>query len=174
MITINIDYFNSKTDVSQNFYDNIINKLNLNSLMCPCGSHDLVKHAHYTRGVKTAKGKIRINVLRVKCNSCGKTHALLLSNIVPYQIVQLPDQIRIIEDDDIEGLMITKPDIDENDVYRIKRRYKEQFKELLISFKLKIDKDIVVNSFKYFKKQFMQASRNKCPLNVLSLAIHIT
>lgn len=60
-------------------------------LKCPhCASGDLIKWGSYTRTLyygneNALKCKI-INIKRVKCKECCKTHSLLPSFIVPYKI----------------------------------------------------------------------------------------
>lgn len=42
------------------------------------------RHGYYSRNVITKHCIKRINILRVKCPSCGKTHAILPSFLIPY------------------------------------------------------------------------------------------
>jgi hypothetical protein len=42
------------------------------------------RHGYYSRNVITKYTIERINILRVKCPSCGKTHAILPSFLIPY------------------------------------------------------------------------------------------
>ncbi len=44
----------------------------------------LHRHGYYSRNVITKYSIYRINILRVKCPSCGKTHAVLPSFLIPY------------------------------------------------------------------------------------------
>ena len=75
-------------------FENILNyyyTVDINSYCeCPfCGSNDFIKWGKYQRGVYfISNGKIVFKVIdihRVKCKKCGKTHALLPSIIVPYK-----------------------------------------------------------------------------------------
>ncbi|MDO4501531.1 MAG: DUF6431 domain-containing protein [Erysipelotrichaceae bacterium] len=158
MITIYVDDFNGEID--QKSYDSIINNLSLNTLQCPICKHFGMKiHGYYDRPVKTVAGIIKIVILRVKCLHCGKTHAILLSTLVPYQSIQLKDQIKIIKDDNIKELLESNLYIDENDISRVKRNYNNRFKEMLASEKLTLEEDIIINFFKRFNRQFLQIKR---------------
>lgn len=69
-------------------YDNINN---LPYLECPkCNSTELIKYGTYNRQICYINEKNiildTIKIQRVKCKTCGKTHALLPSFIVPYKI----------------------------------------------------------------------------------------
>lgn len=96
MITIFVPDCNQ---ISQSFYDSLIHDLQLHQLTCSC-SHSacLSVHGYYKRTVKLSSGAIRLRVCRVKCSECGATHALLLSSMVPYSQIPLPDQQRICRD----------------------------------------------------------------------------
>lgn len=50
-----------------------------------CGYEGMLhRHGYYSRNVITRYSINRINILRVKCPSCGKTHAVLPSFLIPY------------------------------------------------------------------------------------------
>ena len=169
MITIKCEIFN----ICQKNYDDIINSINISELICPsCNHADMVIHGHYKRKIKTSSGTITIIIKRVKCKTCGKTHAILLSFFVPYSLISFNHHLRIINNDDIEELMDEVVDIDESDIGNIKRRYKKYWKEKLISFDISItDTDLIDKCFKWFDRQFMQ---NKCTVNCLFNLNHIS
>ena len=161
MITIKCNLCN----INQEKYDEIISDLDFNRLVCPkCGHSNLIIHGCYSRRLKTKIGTIYLRIIRVKCKSCGSTHALLLSCLVPYSSIDLKSHIRIISNDDINGLMIEVSDIDESNIAYVKRMFNCHFKERLLSVCMSIDDNLVFNCFKYFKRQFMQI---KCTDNIL-------
>lgn len=161
MITINCNLIN----INQENYDEIINDLDLYRLICPkCGHSGLKIHGYYSRKLKTKLGTIYLRVIRVICKECGSTHALLLSCIVPYSSMDLKSHIRIINKDNIKGLMLEISDIDESNVAYTLKMYKLHYKERLLSVDIKIDDNLVFNCFKHFNKQFMQI---KCTSNCL-------
>ena len=162
MITIKCDLDN----INQEKYDEIINNLDFNRLICPkCNHSDLIIHGYYERRLKTRIETIYLRIVRVVCKTCGSTHALLLSCLVPYSSIDLKSHIRIINNDNIVGLMDEISDIDESNVAYVLRMFNRYFKERLLSVNISIsDDDLVFNCFKYFKRQFMQI---KCVSNIL-------
>ena len=96
------------------------------------------------------------DILRVKCKECGKTHAVLLSLIVPYQSVELEIQIQILKDEDVEKIMVNNEAIDEQEVYRIRKRFKTKYKKWMSLNKLSFLDDLVKLAFRDFKSNFMQ------------------
>ena len=162
MITIKCDLFN----INQEKYDEIINNLDFNRLICPkCNHSDLIIHGYYSRRLKTKIGTIYLRIIRVICKTCGSTHALLLSCLIPYSSMDLKSHIRIINNDDINDLMNEISDIDESNVAYVKRMFYLHFKQRLLSLSISTsDDNLVFNCFKYFKRQFMQI---KCVSNIL-------
>ena len=157
MITLKVEKENS--ELTQEKYDTIIRNIDIHSLECTCGRHDMVVHSYYSRNIKTKSGVIKLDILRVKCKECGKTHAVLLSLIVPYQSVELEIQIQIIKDEDVEALMVNNEAIDEQLVYRIKKRFKSKFEKWMSLNKLSFLDDLVKLAFRDFKSNFMQMRR---------------
>ncbi len=101
MITITVQEFNT---LSQKYYDQIINELNLYAVKCCCGeSGCLSYHGSYERWICSPTPdepdrRYRLIVQRVKCSVCGHTHALMLSSMVPYSSILLEDQIGILQE----------------------------------------------------------------------------
>ncbi len=157
MITLNVEKEN--IELTQELYDTIIRKIDIHSLGCTCGRHDMVVHSYYSRQVRTESGVIKLDILRVKCKECGKTHAVLLSLIVPYQSVELEIQIQIIKDEDIEALTVNNEAIDEQLVYRIRKRFKTKYKKWMSLNKLSFLDDLVKLAFRDFKSNYMQISK---------------
>lgn len=75
-----------------------LNTVNFGHLECPnCHSHDLIRWGSYERNViffsnfnKSLESNI-LKIHRVRCKSCGKTHALLPFGIIPYK--QFTDEV---------------------------------------------------------------------------------
>ena len=155
MITIYLKNFNR--ELTQKIYDEVIDNLNIYNLMCPkCFACHMSKHAYYSRGVKTKSGKIELVVLRVKCEECNSTHAILLSCIIPYQSIQLKDQIRIIKNINVKQLMKDNTCISELNVYYVRRNYRKYFEQRLISHNISLDRNLVYNCFLKFFRNFNQ------------------
>ena len=157
MITLKVEKENSV--ISQETYDSIIRSIDIHSLECTCGRHDMVVHSYYSRCVKTKSGVIKLNILRVKCKECGKTHAVLLSLIVPYQSVALNIQIQILKDKEIETLLVNNEAIDEQLVYPIRKRFKIKYKKWMSLNRISFLDDLVKLAFRDFKSNFMQVRK---------------
>ena len=160
----------------QKNYNEFIKSIDFHKLTCSCGmSGQLIKHAYYDRHIKTPDAVITITILRVKCKSCGKTHALFPECIVPYSQILLDDHISIINaynnGSSFEPIMIANEFIDESNISYIIKQYLRYWRERIISFKISLDLSISKQCLKFFKQQFMQI---KCTPNILFLQTHIT
>lgn len=152
--------------ISQSFYDSVINDLQLHQLACPCGhSACLSVHGYYRRSLKMGDGTVRLRVCRVGCSACGATHALLLSSIVPYSQISLADQQRICQDyeagNDTCGICQDLLSIDENNVKSVLRNYRRYWREKLRSLRICLFPltGLVCSCFSDYSAQFMQIHR---------------
>ena len=166
MITLKVDKLNR--EISQKLYDEIIESVDIHLLECTCKRHNMVVHGYYSRNIKTHNGNVELVILRVRCKECGKTHAVLISFIVPYQSIEMSVRIEIITDKDIEKIMNDNPSIDELNVYRVKERFRSKYKAWMRSLNLTLEDDLVLESFRYFRSNFMQTHRGVYNLNVIS------
>ena len=57
MITLKVEKENS--ELTQETYDSIIRSIDIHSLECTCGRHDMVVHGYYSHCVKTKSGVIK-------------------------------------------------------------------------------------------------------------------
>lgn len=82
--------------LNQKSYSNVIFSLDLSLLSCPnCSHRGLYVHGYYNRNFKG----ISINIQRVICPHCGKTHALLLFPMIPFlSAVSFDDIVSILSD----------------------------------------------------------------------------
>ena len=157
MISLKVDDLKEK--LNQQLYDDYINFIDIHSLSCTCGNHDNVIHGYYKRKVRTDKGNIKLKIVRIKCKCCGKTHAVLLSLIIPYKSVCLSTSIRIIKKDNIDSLMIDNIQIDEQVMFRIRKVFNEKYKKWMSLSKLTFNDDLVFKSFIDFKSNFLQVRK---------------
>ena len=68
MITVLV---NENNPISQDFYDSVINSLQLHRIFCSCGHAGCLHiHGYYTRHVKTPAGTVILRILRLKCAEC--------------------------------------------------------------------------------------------------------
>lgn len=160
MITILVKEYNQ---FSQSFYDSVINSVQIHMLTCSCGhSACMTIHGYYKRSVQTETGKIKLRICRVKCSDCGRTHALLLSSIVAYSLVPLNVQRLIAKAFDectrTPVIFDVHPEIDENCIRAIIRRYKKYWKQRLAAEAIPLDpaKRLVCMCLSLYQAQFMQ------------------
>ena len=152
--------------ISQSFYDSVINSIQFHQLVCPCGHAACLSiHGYYSRSVKTPDGSIKLRICRVKCSECGRTHALLLSSIVPYSQISLVCQQRICSDYE-NGRAICSVcndciSIDENNVKSVLRNYRLRWRQMLRSLKIPLFPlhGLVCSCFSFYSVQFMQIHR---------------
>lgn len=163
MITVLVRDYNQ---ISQSFYDSVINDIQLHQLTCSCGhSACLSVHGYYKRSVKRDEEKLRLRICRVKCSVCGTTHAILLSSIVPYSQMSLVDQQHIClayeAGDDTCGICEDHLSIDENNVKSVLRNYRRYWHEKLRSLRILLSPltDLVSACFSFYSSQFMQIHR---------------
>lgn len=163
MITIFLKNCNS---ISQSEYDSIINRIQLHQLSCSCGhSGCMTIHGYYRRSVKLPDGMIRLRICRVKCSVCNKTHALLLSSLVPYSQIRLCDQHQICVDfengDCVLSVCESNIGIDENNVKYILRNYRRRWQEMLRSIRIMLDPVslLIPACFANYALQFLQIHR---------------
>ena len=138
MITIFVEESNPLTP---NFYNNLINSLQLHRLTCTCGhSACLSIHGYYTRSLKTPEGKSSFRICRVICSCCHHTHALLPSSMVPYSQISMEEHVEVISCHETkegwEPLMHRNPSIDEGNCRYIVRSFLKHWKHRLLSGKI--------------------------------------
>ena len=156
-----------KTDIckplSQKLYNEIISSIQLHQLKCSCGhSGCLIGHGSYRRTIKQFGEKIILKIYRVKCNVCGKTHALMLLDIVPYSQIPLRDQADILANV-LSGkspvdVLNHNPLVDENNLRHILRNFRRHWKERLMSERLSLAAlgMLAGKCLAIYKRQFMQ------------------
>ena len=137
----------------------------------------MVRHGYYSRRLKTSHGTIVLRILRVKCKECGRTHAILPELVVPYS--QIPADLQQIMllyplgSRELETLMQSNCDITESNVLAVRSRYRQNWKERILSMGMTLQVDIadlIQRSFFVFHRQFMQIHRG---INLAVFAIHI-
>ena len=163
MITILVQDCNL---ISQSFYDSVINRIQFHQLTCTCGhSACMTIHGYYQRSVKLPTETLRLRICRVRCSECGKTHALLLSSIVPYSQIRTCDQqqICIAFEQHLSTVSVcdSNPEIDENNVKSVLRNYRHRWCEMLKSLRISLSPliDLICSCFADYSAQFMQIHR---------------
>lgn len=168
MILIYVEDYNSFS-LNQNYYDSVINNIQLQQLSCTCGcSGCLAIHAYYMRGVILPDGVCRIRICRVRCQECGCTHALLLSSIVPYDRISLSDQHKIIlayeKGTSPAAVCEENPCLDENNIKAVIRRYLLFWLQRLLTEAIRLNdiRSLVRECTAHYSLQFMQIRRTVC------------
>lgn len=155
--------------ITQVQYNDIIESIQINKLKCTCSHYGcLYRYGYYTRTIKSPYGSCRVEIVRVRCRLCGKTHALLVSCIVPYQTISLSDQVELINlisnKKSLDDFLCFHEYIDENNVKRIFRMFIKHWKNRLISAGIDLQQTITESCFKHYSRQFMQIKKT---VNVL-------
>lgn len=164
MIVLNPSLVKSKFQKKLKIYKEM---KNFGSLECPCcHSKEYIRWGFYERGVVYIKEDKEysetINIQRIRCRSCGRTHALLPFGIIPYK--QLTDEVLIeLLLNEKEEELFSKEVID----YYKNQFYKYHYSNLSTMLKtrnvreiikcLKEQKDKILSSYiKEYGKCFMQ------------------
>lgn len=161
MITIPIEDCNS---FSQKTYDDYVFGLQPHMMECKCGRcGGLIFYGHYERHLKLLGLFLPLVIQRVRCRFCGKTHAILPSLIVPYSQISREDQQRILElyEDGRSAAPVLHKNyqIDESHVRHIIRRYKQHWKERILSIGLTLHDRLTEACLSVYSLQFMQIHR---------------
>ncbi len=160
MITILTDKCNP---ISQKTYDELMESVDPSQLPCSCGrSGSLIRYGSYRRRVKTDGSVCHLKVRRVLCCSCGRSHALLPSALVPYSQIPLEDQVAVVQAfEDGTGpsaVLETNPEMDERTPFKLIRIYLAFWRERLRAERILLRPlaALTRECISLFGKQFMQ------------------
>lgn len=160
MIIVTVEDFNN---FSQDYYNSVIDNLQFHQLKCTCNqSGCLFIHAYYNRGVYTPYGIVYIRICRVRCEACGRTHALLLSSLVPYDRIPFCYQHQIVcayeDGTDPNAVCECNNFVDENSVKAVVRRYRSFWQQRLLSEFISLDDAVSLSRecLDLYSRQFMQ------------------
>lgn len=159
-------------NISQEYYDYLVDNLQIHRIQCPSCHHfgNMVIHGYYQRWAKSFRKTFRLRIQRLKCNECGKTHAILPSSLVPYNQISTDSQIQIAQAVETgispQTLIETESDIDENNVKYVVRKYRRHWKERLRAEGIDFGdmRFFIRLCFFIFYRQFMQIRRVFNPL----------
>lgn len=100
MIILNISQ--KLKSLSQNKYNKLISSIDLSNVFCnKCDSNDWSYHCTYSRYIDIFQRNHKIEIQRVRCNCCGKTHAILIEDMIPYSCVPADILIAMLHSQDI-------------------------------------------------------------------------
>lgn len=83
----------------RSFYFKLVNSIDFSDIECDCGSHCWKTHGYYSRYCTFLKRRIRVKIVRLICGVCGKTHALLIDDMIPYSTLSYEEIISNMNDD---------------------------------------------------------------------------
>ena len=161
MVYINKPIFNSLKEFNDNnakkIYTEAIQDINLAKIRC-CqksgGSFTI--HGYYSRRLKIKDNLLHISILRIKCEYCGKTHAVFFNDLIPYSMFNT-----------YEGHKILLNKIDDDFSYEVIeriRKIKRQIIARLSLLGLRIDCDVSIlleGSIHFYCGHFLQIHRGK-------------
>lgn len=177
MITVYVKNINIQ---SQKDYDDFINGIDIFLFECPYCHHRgcLIIHGYYERNLITVFGLLRLLVTRCKCKECGHTNAIMPTSIIPYQSLQLEDQISLIEEMETNNEITLVPNkypyVDINYFYYLYKKFTDKWKQRMISAFMTFEdtvSELIQKSWKHYHCQFLQIHRL---INGLAMANHIT
>ena len=150
--------------LSQQSYDDLIDNLAIHRIQCTCQCRgSLIRHGFYFRISKSISGRLKLRILRVKCSRCGRTHALLPVELVPYSQADLSCQINMLRfksnSPEMEFMRNANPDLDEACISRVRRKFRKHWAERLHAEQLDVHMnigDLVRGCFTAYQKQFLQ------------------
>ena len=158
MVTVLTKNFNT---LSQEKYDEVVERLQLHQITCTCGHcGSMRKYGHYERTVWFCGYEVLLRIQRVQCTNCGKTHAVLLDILVPYSRIPLEDCRQSI----IAGttgkscapVQETNPYIEDGMVLHIRIQFRKHWQQKLLSENISLRGDLITDCFRFFGRQFMQ------------------
>lgn len=88
-------------------YSDLISSFSLSSIECTCGSHNWHMHSSYSRFYDFLGRKIKVSIQRIICASCGKTHALLIEDMIPFSTLTFSQIICCLDDPDFLWIIFT-------------------------------------------------------------------
>lgn len=116
---------------------------------------------------------LSLSVVRVYCKTCGHTHALLLSSMVPYSQIPLVLHVRLIHayehETGFRNILAEQYLVDENNLKSIIRNYRLHWKQRLLSMRLHLPDipSLISGCFSLFSRQFMQIKSTSNKLFIL-------
>lgn len=150
----------------QTLYDEIIDSLDLECITCEdCNHTGFNIHCYYTRNFQDNGCLTEILILRVICKSCGKTHAILLSNMIPYRKHSVDDNIKVISavnNNEIKQLFKNMIITFMEECKAIKAAFRNNWEQRLISAGISLNDDLTDNCISSFGRQFMQIHCGRC------------
>ena len=148
------DFFNSSSIVTRStiiktyrkIYDVIVEQLDLSSMHCPyddCRNKGFIFYGTYTRFVNLGIVRFDIQIKRIICPKCHRTHALLPGDLVPYKQVSLTvmcEMIQLLNDKEALGSYLSiHPELRVSDAINTRRTWEKSWKDKFDVYELNFD-----------------------------------
>lgn len=149
---------------TQEIYDSLIQLIVISAIRCPCGHVGFHLHGTYERKVKLALSVLALVVQRIRCPECGKTHALLPYDLIPWSRVPLKTIIRIVKAknaEEIRALLDEELELKEEDVKNARYKFRKFWRERILSYGIAYDSTLTDQCLSIFNLQFMQNRRGQ-------------
>lgn len=154
--------------LTQKIYNDFIDSFDFANHRCSCSySGYFIMHGYYWRWLRSSMGTTQLKILRVKCKSCNKTHAILPPYIVPYSQIPLTDIIDILisYENKTTYKFNDNSNITESDVKYIISKYRKYWRERILAIAIgEITEfldcaDLPKQVFRAYNTAFMQIKR---------------
>lgn len=163
MLTIENSNLIHVKEITQEIYDNAVQSTDFNKIKCSCGTKGkLVKMGSYLRCFKTPLKRTYIQIQRVKCKYCGKTHAVFIECMVPSSMLLVNTQFEILKayyNNTTNNFLHAYPTIDFSNILYVVKNYKLIWQKMLLDSNLSLSSGIeiiVEYFFKTYNLQFME------------------
>lgn len=148
------DFFNSSSiatrttiiNTYRKIYAATVEQLDLSSMICPyhdCRNKGFIFHGTYTRFVNLGIVRFDIQIKRICCPKCHRTHALLPGDLVPYKQVNLTvmcEMIQLLNDKEALGSYLSiHPELHVSDVINTRRTWEKSWKDKFNAYDLNFD-----------------------------------
>ena len=163
MITVDYCEEFDVIEFTQATYDKILEIIDFKEMTCGCGAKgSLVKIGCYPRFYKTCTKKVCIQIQRVKCKHCGKTHAVFVACMIPSSMLLITTQIEMLRsyyNHNLDEFLANYPSIDRPNVIYVIKNYERHWQKQLESAAFSLtnhEKTISAYFLKSNHRQFMQ------------------
>lgn len=150
-------------EFNQEIYDSIVTNVDFTNQECSCGCKgSFVKIGCYSKFYKSSIKRICIQIQRVKCKHCGKTHAVFIECMVPSSMLLLTTQLEMLKsfyNHTLDEFLAAYPIIDKPNIFYVIKNYEKAWKKKLktAGFSLKSNaKEISDYFLENYNIQFMQ------------------
>lgn len=152
------------------YYENVVEKIHSLIQKCPlCGSHEIVGHGYYSRQLLINNKIQNIDIHRIKCKNCKRTHAVFTLDLIPWCYYKTSDAIYIIRSGNIST---NNEELDELIMMNVLKRRRYLSNKYINNYSIEINEDEVdtidIKISNYIHNSFLQIHRGNIYLNKAS------